>query len=429
MPKVHRNQPAPKPKSPTVHEHHGAETNDAAPNVPTKPVSWVPAPSRPQENSAGTPVAVDSRAAAESRARGKLAALGFSPQVGPGEAASLAQELVRRSSGRMGTDERFVYAALEFVHATNTVPALDQEVGKLLRAKDPGLDSKVRSTGKDAHLRFLIASELGGSEAQRATDFLETGKDRFSSSSLAYLEEGFTQKFDQIGDSFREHPLKTGAVLVGGVAVGVGAAVAAPAVVAAAGLGYLGYKVVSAVENGVDAAHAKSAEERAQKLVATGVSAAEVAMAAPALTGIGTVTGAVRSAAAAGSESGALAAARALVSHGSVLGKGATVAAAAHEAGEHAAHGHLAGTAGSAAGSQGLSTVGSLAGHALHNPGVGAAGSLGGHALHGDGHPPAPEPSDPHAGHATHPADPSPKPPAAPAHPGHDGGGGDNEHR
>ncbi len=208
-----------------------------------------------------------------------------------GDVHALAQELMERTHGRAGTDEPFFCAALRLAHARGDVEGLNKALGELLLGEEPGLS--VENPEGDGYLRHLIAEELSGSEAERAVDILETGEDRFRGTVGDYLTEGIRKPFDALGDGFHDSPVKTTAILGGAIAAGAALTVAAPAVAAVAGLGFLGYEAISLVKNVAQAITADSDKDRAEHLIGVGEHLTGTALAAPALVGAPLVNRAV----------------------------------------------------------------------------------------------------------------------------------------
>ncbi|MGQ0505644.1 MAG: hypothetical protein ACT4TC_10015 [Myxococcaceae bacterium] len=219
----------------------------------------------------------------------KVASLDFPEGASPRDVKALARELVARTINRTGTNEAFVNAAFELSHLQGSNAELNEEVGKLLRAENPEL---LEQAGPEGYLRYLIDEELEGSEAKRALDFLEAGKDRFRGTDGENFAEGMVNPFDRLGDAFHDSPVKTAAIAGGAVAAGVTLAAAAPAVAATVGLGFLAYEVASLGKDGFQAATASSIEERAKHLVGAGSHATGAVLSAPSVLATNVVRGA-----------------------------------------------------------------------------------------------------------------------------------------
>lgn len=227
----------------------------------------------PTPGVAATPRAPDPKAVTESRIMAQMRALP-KPYNGDGDPKRLGHELYERTVGRIGTDESFVNRALELAHTKGNLAEVNAALGEKMRAADPRVADRpeIKANPNDGYLRLMIKSELSGSEALRATDYLETGADQYRATTGSLLAEGLLDNLDRLGDGLHDKPVQTAAKIAGTVAVGVAAVVAAPELALGAGIGMLAVTAGKALKNTYEAVTATTPKDRAANLVELGQS-------------------------------------------------------------------------------------------------------------------------------------------------------------
>ncbi len=292
-------------------------TPPAAAAVKTEPGAAAPpaaAANAPTGTTAGKPVdaaaakaPADSPAASAQKALADLKAAGFAGEPTP---QALASELAKRVLDPVSIDNAFLNAALGYAHATNTAPALNTELGKIVEGrvekKSQGSSEDVAQAAKksgaatDGYLRGLIGLQNSDSAKKRSEDLLTKGADQHRGTTTELVAEGALGMLKSIA----EHPVKAAitaaavtagvvalpiAAAAGAIALGASTAAAATAALATGGAisGYFavdGAKKIYGGAKDILAADKLTGAERDEKLIHAG---GELAAGVPSLVGAG----------------------------------------------------------------------------------------------------------------------------------------------